>query len=66
MQVYTGEAECEVCGELAPCTQDTSVAAWFKGSFIHHHNPHICADNIKAKQAKEKALRNALDPQQFS
>jgi hypothetical protein len=66
MQILVADAVCEVCGESAPCTQDTATAAWFKGSFIAHGNPRICAENLKAKQEKEKALKDATDPRQFS
>jgi hypothetical protein len=66
MQIYTDETQCEVCGEIAPCTPKTACAAWFVGTRIVHHDPRICADNIKTKQEKEKALKDASDPLLFS
>jgi len=59
MQIYTNEAECEICGEPGPCTQDTATAAWFVGSKITHRDPTVCIENIKAKAAKEKAKAEA-------
>jgi hypothetical protein len=51
---------CDLCGEKALGTIETSAASWRKSTVIEHRDTRVCANNLKRKLDKaNKALEEA-------
>ncbi len=64
MNPYQFPVTCEVCGEEAMGTIQTSAAAW-QGATIYHRDPRVCADNLAYRRESMARKEKELDEREM-
>ncbi len=53
MTTHVFPVTCCVCGGEGTGTAQTAISEW-KGAFIHHKDPRVCAKNIRKREAERE------------